>query len=325
MQSGVMKTLLISILLLYLVGQGYSAECQTLLVAEYVDGVVYTIDTDTLKVTSTLPPSDISAMAITDYKEYLYFVYTLSIDIVNKTRMNQVTTVQYDGYCAPGLVNARVGSDGKRLYIGVIGWGKAAISGIYEIDLANKTQRKIVAQNNLHSGLIDISPDGSIIYYGSDRGIYSLNTQTDVSSQVLPLGPKEMVREITCGRDNVLYAALRAYPTDPKTKDEILSFNLTTKQQKRLDLHAEPRRILHAPDKRLYVLGVTSLYRIDTMNLTLTNTYAIAGGDMAMTADCKNLFISSPQTGEVLVMDPGTGAIRTKIKVGEKPYALHIY
>lgn len=298
---------------------------QKLFVAEQIKGSVYVIDTDTLQILSSLPRETAGAMTFTEHQDKLYFINALFVNIVDKFTLANMSSFLYDGFATPGLTKARITSDGKKLYIGVVGWGKADTSGIYEIDLNSRSQTKIIDENSINSGLLDISPEGTILYYPSITCITVLDTKTDSVLQTLPLKSEEFVRDIVCGAKDILYASLYFYPSNPERKPKIIMINLSNKTQKYLEVNSVIHRLLYAPDRNLYALGEGVIYQIDAQDLTLMNSFPLSGRDLAMTADGKILFISSPDTSEIIAISPTDGSVIKKIKVGEFPYALFIF
>ncbi|MEW6516939.1 MAG: hypothetical protein AB1439_08550 [candidate division FCPU426 bacterium] len=300
---------------------------EKLLVADKFSATINVIDVDSYQVIESVPNSVVGAQAMAVFRDDLYFVYSPYIDIYLKNSFTYQKTIEFDGFLTPGLSKIRITPDGKKMYLGLVGWGKEADSGIYIIDLVASKAEKVIDKNDITSGYLDISPDGKYLSYGKTGSLVVINTTDDTKAVALTLNLKknEFVRDVVFGDGNLLYAILYYYPADSQKNDRLLIYDLVKRDQKTISLHEDAVRMFFGKDKYLYIACKKRFVKIDTAQMGIVQTIDISGGDICMTNDNIKIFISVPGDNEVVVIDSRDFKVLSKIKVGDEPYALLMY
>jgi DNA-binding beta-propeller fold protein YncE len=306
----------------------------TIIAADTIDARIYIADRNgavvyvlnsAMVIERVLPAETASAYTFAAYDSRIYCIDSLNIDVLDKQTLSNLDSFLYDCQMSPGWGKARITPDGKKMYVGGVGSGKAATSGIFVIDLTTNEQTKVISQNGINSGLLDISPDGKHLYYAGE-GITVLNTNDDSLLKVIALRPKEIAYDIVAGEGDLLFASLYTYPEDSSPAEaSILAVDISKNTEKRFPLKAGRLKLLYVSGRKLYALGSKALYEIDASDLRIITTFAISGTDLALTPDGKKLLVVSPTTSEVITLDLSNGDAISRNKVGAEPYALLVF
>jgi hypothetical protein len=223
---------------------------------------------------------DFFAHAIERQGDYIYFEDPLSILINKAGDLSAINSFEFSDFDdmfppVPNKTRIRIAPDGKKMYIGVLGWGKAATSGVLVVDLVNKKQTKILDKNAVSTGLIDMSKDGHFLYVPVWRTLTVVKTADDREYKNIDFGKEEYIVDLIA-EDNYMVYLVTCHMDEDSSRD--YKFRVVDVEKgtiKTLPLTADRFKIFHLLDdsahKNVYIIGNEKLVRFNTVSNSIVD------------------------------------------------------
>ena len=104
------------------------------------DGVLSVFDLTNFEPVTNIKSDDVFANSMVRQGNNVYFMDALSVTTKKVDDLSTINSIDFENMSVPRNSRIRVTLDGKKIYMGEIGWGKADISGVIVIDLINSKQ-----------------------------------------------------------------------------------------------------------------------------------------------------------------------------------------
>lgn len=286
------------------------------------------LDENNFQIIKLIPPEIASAKMMASSADKIIFVEFGTITFYNN---NLDKIADYDFYAnpVPGLCKALVSPDGRKLYIGVIGWGKAEVSGVFIVDLKSGKTLREFKNPAMHNGRIDITREGDYLLVPEKANVINVRKASDFRSiKKINLVDGDVVVEIRNIGNNLIAAIVNPSPDikkEEKPKHERLDIiNLQTSLRQSLNLPVKSFRVIVSDPNTLFIIGDKKLSEVDIRQLRLVNTYAVNGDNIALSTDGKKLYILDSMENLLVVWDIAQRKIHQTINVGKEPYEIMV-
>lgn len=292
---------------------------------------VYVIDGSNLTVIREMPGECALAFALSGNN--IYFIDMFLTPIFDKTTLAPKGEIEFAVHPTPGTVKAVVSPDGKKMYVGVIGWGRAEKSGIFAIDLEKKKEAGMVEEGPFSSANIEISRDGRALFIPEASEVKIINLPDNELIKNLRLRPNIYVQDIWAINNDEIYVSANRmdYKEQEKEggfydKEQEKTYGLQDKEQEKkyrarlykinwkrntcsyLEIEDPIWKFFVARDGKIYILTENEVLKINK-DLKTINSISASGNNIACSPDGKRLYVVLGSTNTLSVYDAEKGSL----------------
>lgn len=294
---------------------------------KFGSGIIILNEND-LQTIKSIPPETASAKMMASTANRIVFVEFGTLTFYDNS-LNKIADYDFFANPVPGLCKAVISPDGSKLYVGVIGWGKAEMTGIFVVDLKSGKTLREFKNPSMHSGYIEVSKDGKYVMVPERLNVIHVRQAADLSSfRKINLVDGDDIVEIQDVGSNAIITIVKPGPgvkNEEKPKHNRLDkINIQTGSRQSLGLPSESFRVLASGPRTSFVLGNKTLSEVDINQLTLVNTYTVEGDNIAISTDGKKIFVLDSMSNQLSVWDIARKEIVRTISVGSEPYEIMV-
>jgi YVTN family beta-propeller protein len=310
---------------MFLVPSHYCLGAEKIFISNKFTSDIYIIDAAAFTVEKTIPNESAEIFAA-DNKN-IYLIDTALISVFDKKDFKLINDIEFNAHPTPGLGRAVITPDQRKMYVGVIGWGKEETSGIFVVDLRSMKVENILEENQISSDFIALTTDGQKLAVPEGPEIAILNLFDDKNKKRILLKPSEKVVDILFTDNSTMVVASYTDVDNAETKDSIekgsriYRININTNDSSTILIPEKVYRLALCQGEIIYALCKGKLYKIGR-DMQVMDAKSMNANNLAISTDRKTLYLVSSANNMIMAIDVSTNQILHTLKIGAEPNAI---